>query len=105
MPAEFADTNIVIYAAGSGPKAEAARVILRRAPSISVQVLNETLNVFRKKQQLDCPEVERRLARLHDPVERGHAARHGHRRADHPQPIPVTGRPHTPKHIPANANP
>ncbi|WP_159714364.1 PIN domain-containing protein [Geminicoccus flavidas] len=64
MPAEFADTNIVIYAASAGPKAAAARTILRRSPTISVQVLNETLNILRKKRQLDWPEIEQRLGQL-----------------------------------------
>ncbi|WP_191059367.1 PIN domain-containing protein [Geminicoccus harenae] len=64
MPAEFADTNIVIYAVSAGPKAAAARTILRRGPTISVQVLNETLNILRKKRQLDWPEIEQRLGQL-----------------------------------------
>jgi predicted nucleic acid-binding protein len=53
MPDEFADTNIVIYASSIGLKTIRARAILRTSPTISVQVLNETLNILRRKQQLD----------------------------------------------------
>ena len=49
MSAEFADTNVVLYLLGDGPKADRAEEILGQGPRISVQVLNEALVNCRKK--------------------------------------------------------
>ena len=66
MSDEFVDSNIVVYALGDGPKASAARQILYAGVIISVQVLNEVLNVLRRKQRLDWPDIHERLALLRD---------------------------------------
>ena len=49
MSAEFADTNVVLYLLGDGPKAERAEEILGQGPRISVQVLNEAMVNCRRK--------------------------------------------------------
>lgn len=43
MPADFFDTNVVLYLLDDGPKAALAEQALARGGTISVQVLNETL--------------------------------------------------------------
>ncbi len=46
----FVDTNIVLYALSADvAKAERAEILLRDAPCLSVQVLNEVANVARRK--------------------------------------------------------
>ena len=50
----FVDTNIVVYAFGQdAAKVERAEAILESQPTISVQVINEFLNVCRVKLGLD----------------------------------------------------
>jgi len=51
MPAaDFLDSNVVIYAySQDAAKKHAALVLLAGAPTISTQVLNETINVLRRK--------------------------------------------------------
>jgi predicted nucleic acid-binding protein len=66
MSGEFADSNIVIYALGDGPKAAPARQLLYSKVIISVQVLNEVLNVLRRKQRLGWPDIHERLALLRE---------------------------------------
>lgn len=49
MPADFLDTNVILYLLDDGAKAERAEELLLRGGVISVQVLNETLvNCIRK---------------------------------------------------------
>ena len=49
MPAEFFDTNIILYLLDDGPKAEIAEGLIAKQGQISVQVLNEALvNCLRK---------------------------------------------------------
>lgn len=48
MNASF-DTNVMIYAFTAGPKQAAARSAMAEGGFISVQVLNEFVNVMRKK--------------------------------------------------------
>ena len=49
MPAEFFDTNIILYLLDDGPKAEIAEGLIAKRGQISVQVLNEALvNCLRK---------------------------------------------------------
>lgn len=62
MAAEFVDSNIVLYALAIGPKAEAAGELLRRRPTISVQVLNEVANVARRKLGMSWLEVRAAIA-------------------------------------------
>ena len=50
MPADFLDTNVLIYLlSGDAAKAERAEALLREDAVISVQVLNELANVLRRK--------------------------------------------------------
>ena len=59
----FLDTNVLLYAFSDDPaKAERAAEVLAAGGSISVQVLNEFVNVCRKKLKLDWKEIEERLA-------------------------------------------
>lgn len=59
----FLDTNILIYAFSNDPaKAERAAEALAAGGTISVQVLNEFVNVCRKKLKLDWKEIQERLA-------------------------------------------
>ena len=58
----FLDTNVLIYAFSDDPaKAERAAEVLAAGGTISVQVLNEFVNVCRKKLRLDWKEIEERL--------------------------------------------
>ncbi|MCA1653318.1 MAG: PIN domain-containing protein [Sphingomicrobium sp.] len=47
------DTNVMVYALTEGHKAERARVVVATASFVSVQLLNELVNVARKKLRLD----------------------------------------------------
>jgi predicted nucleic acid-binding protein len=59
----FADTNIVVYAFGrDDAKVARAETILAGQPTVSVQVVNEFLNVCRVKLGFDV-EVRHRLAK------------------------------------------
>ena len=59
------DSNVLVYAvAGSGAKAEAAMTLVREGGVISVQALNETANVLRRKTALDWDAVEEALGLL-----------------------------------------
>ena len=59
----FLDTNVLIYAfSDDAAKAERAAHALAAGGTISVQVLNEFVNVCRKKLKLDWKEIEERLA-------------------------------------------
>lgn len=64
MPA-FADTNVVVYAFGKDEeKVAVAEGILKKQPIISVQVINEFLNVCRIKLGMDLPTRHRLAAEL-----------------------------------------
>ncbi len=54
----FLDTNILVYAQQTGPKAEISRDLIARGGTISVQVLNELTNVLRKKDNRSWREIE-----------------------------------------------
>jgi predicted nucleic acid-binding protein len=56
----FVDTNIVVYAYGSGPKAGRAGDLLEGA-TLSVQVLNEFASVALRKLGFDAVELEQRI--------------------------------------------
>ncbi len=59
----FIDSNILLYTVGpDARKAERANKLLDERPIISVQVLNEFVNVGRKKLKLDWPRIETGLA-------------------------------------------
>jgi predicted nucleic acid-binding protein len=62
----FFDTNILIYAQQSGPKAQIAQALMAAGGVISVQVLNETANVLLRKFGRNWTEVEQVLADIDD---------------------------------------
>jgi len=66
MPAKpFLDTNIVVYAFTSNDvRSEKADALLQLGGVISVQVLNEFVNVLRRKQRRGWTEVESALGVL-----------------------------------------
>ncbi|SMP82933.1 Predicted nucleic acid-binding protein, contains PIN domain [Desulfonatronum zhilinae] len=54
----FMDTNVLLYLVSSdGAKADKAESLLRLDPVISVQVLNETVNVLRRKMRMTWPDI------------------------------------------------
>ena len=58
MPANFFDTNVLVYlASGDAAKANRAEAIVAAGGSISVQVLNELANVARRKMQMSWDET------------------------------------------------
>lgn len=67
----FLDTNILVYAQGVGEKSETARAVILSGGVISVQVLNEFVNVLRRKFRLDWDAIEDAVADVRtalDPV-------------------------------------
>jgi predicted nucleic acid-binding protein len=65
----FLDTNILIYAFSEDQaKAKRAGAILEAGGCISVQVLNEFVNVSRNKLKLDWTDIEERLGVVMDLV-------------------------------------
>ena len=64
MPArEFVDTNILIYSlAPNDPRHATSIELLSRSPRVSVQVLNEFVNVARRKLRLAWGQIENALA-------------------------------------------
>ena len=63
MAGSFLDTNVLIYLAASHPtKAERVETLLAAGATISVQVLNETANVLRRKAGLSWSETHAFLA-------------------------------------------
>ena len=61
----FLDTNVLVYAQGSGPKSEVARQLLLDGGVISVQVLNECAAVLRRKFRLEWDMIADILADIH----------------------------------------
>lgn len=57
MPADFLDTNVLVYAFSADPRAEAAQALLAKKCIISVQGLNEFTNVARRKMGMSWTEV------------------------------------------------
>ena len=59
----FFDTNMLVYAVSQAdPKGEIVRTLIRKGGTISVQVLNEFVNVARKKRKIDWPEIHAVIA-------------------------------------------
>ena len=54
----FLDTNILVYAQQTGPKAVISRDIIAQGGTISVQVLNELTNLLRKKDNRSWRDIE-----------------------------------------------
>lgn len=58
MPDSFLDSNVVLYVASSdAAKAARARMLMAERPFISVQTLNEIVNVTRRKMRWDWQQV------------------------------------------------
>jgi predicted nucleic acid-binding protein len=63
MPADFLDSNVLLYFASRDPaKGDRAEALMRGGAMISVQVLNEIANVGRRKMRLGWDELETALA-------------------------------------------
>jgi predicted nucleic acid-binding protein len=56
------DTNIAVYALSEGPKCDLASLLLEAGPSVSVQLLNEFMNVSLRKRNLPWSEIEESLS-------------------------------------------
>lgn len=65
MSNEFLDTNILVYAFTTDPRAGAAHALLGLGCAISVQGLNEFTNVARRKLGMTWEEVRDALAAIH----------------------------------------
>jgi predicted nucleic acid-binding protein len=61
---EFLDTNILVYAFSRDPRAEVAEKLLAKGCVISVQGLNEFINVAKRKLGMRWPEVRQALASI-----------------------------------------
>ena len=64
MPDEFLDSNVLIYAFASDPRAAKAQTLLTADCITSVQGLNEFANVARRKLSMSWTEVNQALASL-----------------------------------------
>jgi predicted nucleic acid-binding protein len=63
-PREFLDTNVLLYAFTSDPRAEKAQELLAHGCSAGVQGLNEFANVARRKLGMTWVEVREALAAI-----------------------------------------
>jgi predicted nucleic acid-binding protein len=58
----FLDTNIVVYAfSANDPRSEKAEALVEAGGVVSVQVLNEFVNVSRRKSRRDWDEIQKSL--------------------------------------------
>ena len=64
MPGEFLDSNVLVYAFTTDPRAAAAQELLARDCVIGVQGLNEFTNVARRKLGMSWREVREALAAI-----------------------------------------
>jgi predicted nucleic acid-binding protein len=64
MAADFLDSNVLVYAFTTDRRAAVAQALLQTRPIISVQVLNEFVNVSRRKLGMDWQEVAAAIAEL-----------------------------------------
>ena len=65
MPANFFDTNVLLYlASGDAMKADRAEAAIAAGGAISVQVLNELANVARRKMQMSWADTHALLTML-----------------------------------------
>jgi predicted nucleic acid-binding protein len=64
MTNEFLDSNILVYAFTTDPRAAAAQVLLESGAAVSVQGLNEFTNVARRKLGMTWEEVQDSLAAI-----------------------------------------
>jgi predicted nucleic acid-binding protein len=66
MPGDFLDSNVLVYAFTDDPRTATARTLLARGCTISVQGLNEFVNVARRKLGHSWDEVRAALAVIRD---------------------------------------
>ena len=64
MPREFLDSNVLVYAFTSDPRAAKAQELLERGCIVGVQGLNEFTNVARRRLGLTWGEVREALAAI-----------------------------------------
>ena len=64
MAGDFLDSNVLVYAFTSDPRATAAQALLERGCTISVQGLNEFANVARRKLGMPWQEIRDALAAI-----------------------------------------
>jgi predicted nucleic acid-binding protein len=64
MPGEFLDTNVLVYAFTTDPRAAAAQALLGRRCATGVQALNEFTNVARRKLGMTWADVRDALAAI-----------------------------------------
>lgn len=62
--ADFLDSNVLVYAFTTDPRAEAAHALLDRGCAISVQGLNEFANVARRKLGMSWGEIRRAVSSI-----------------------------------------
>ena len=62
----FLDSNILVYAYSTDPRSLAAQSICERRHTLSVQSLNEFVNVARRKLRYDWDEIVARLIAIVD---------------------------------------
>ena len=65
MPKIFLDSNIVLYAFTNDARSAVAESLLAQGPNLSVQVLNEFVNVARKKLGFGWSQIEEALKAIH----------------------------------------
>jgi predicted nucleic acid-binding protein len=66
MPEDFLDSNILVYAFTDAPRTATARAMLARGCIISVQGLNEFVNVARRKLGHSWDEIRAALTVIRD---------------------------------------
>jgi predicted nucleic acid-binding protein len=67
MPGSFFDSNVILYLVSSdGAKASRVEELLAARGSISVQVLNESANVLRRKREMPWPNIRAFLLELRE---------------------------------------
>jgi len=66
MPGDFLDSNVLVYAFTDDPRTATARALLARGCTISVQGLNEFVNVVRRKLGHSWDEIRAALAVIRD---------------------------------------
>jgi predicted nucleic acid-binding protein len=58
----FLDTNVLVYSVGADPKSSSAKALVIEGPVISVQVLNEFINVARRRLRLSWDQIDEALS-------------------------------------------
>ena len=67
MPGSFFDSNVLLYAVSAdSAKADRAEELIEVGGTISTQVLNEVVNVARRKMRLSWPETHGLLSMIRD---------------------------------------